>query len=240
MKGFIKTITLCLLLVCLALSTVACSSSDNDIPAPYGANLGKVSEEKWISALTIPEGIENFSLLTIEQEGGMTQSRTFAISSTGSYSNGFYETYYEGQFLKVTIVSALVNIQGINYAYEKAYEPSHGNHYDIRENDVNFLEEYLERINSFVSRHVNSYSSFTYDNQEEAFVLKESLSFIASSEFQIKIFENGFSYKEVTTYETSTDVLDFVFYNVNSTTVDVPQYIIDDINTWIQNPEAFN
>ncbi len=247
MKGTLKTITLFLLLVCLAFSTVACSSSNNNKPAAYGANLGNVTEDKWIATLSIPADINNFSLIATQQTEDsenptkfMKQVRNYAICSTSYFGSGTTEGYSNGSRLKVTYIEAATNIQGKDYLYEKASAPNYGTKYDIEEGENYYFAMYLERVNALINGHIQNYSVFTYNSQKKAFVLSAQQGLNYSYEKQIKIFEKGFSYKEITIQGSRTETLEFVFYNANSTTVDVPQYVIDDINLWIANPDAFN
>lgn len=246
MKKLIRLFTVCLLLVCLSFSLVACNEPKKPAdPGPetsvLGDNLGNVSEAEWISALTLPETIDNFYLISkniLEDSSDSTNNSEYAIelaiSKTDLFGTESTISYDENDALiTYTSVVALTQVQEVYYNYTKTIKDNITYH-DIS-GDLGITPEdmYFNTLSS-MSTYKDYYSSFTFDTEKNAFVID-----VSGTQMQLAIYENGFSIKRIQTMETLTMISEYAFANINSTTVSVPQYVINDINTFITNPDAF-
>lgn len=245
MKKLIRLFTVCLLLVCLSFSLVACNEPKKPAgPGPetsvLGDNLGNVSEAEWISALTLPEAIDNFYLISkniLEDSLDSTNNSEYAIelaiSKTDLFGTESTISYDENDALiTYTSVVALTQVQEIYYTYTKTIKDNVTYHDISGDLEITPEDMYFNTLSN-MSIYKDYYSSFTFNTEKNAFVYNND------TQIQLAIYENGFSIKRIQTMGTLTMISEYAFANINSTTVSVPQYVINDINTFIANPDAF-
>ncbi len=252
MKKFLRAITFCLLLVSLAFSTIACSSNkDNDPPKkdPYaslGSNLGNVTETQWVSAFTLPAEVNNFSMkniTTLEDANNPTatsvNSQDILVSKDAIYVTGTDLSYDNETQITSSIVGAIVEVEEVYYMYQKMTTAGQEPQLMINgETGMTPENMYFSTLTGFATAYSSQYSMFTYNTEKKAFVYVQlGQSSDVDYEIHVSIYEKGFSVKRIQFMENSTYITEYAFYNINSTTVNVPQNIYTEINEYIANQQ---